>query len=133
MTHSSAEAPSYTDFVAFPSPYLKAMLARLRTEMFSAACALQGELLDAFWSSIDELNDLRRTETETSTSWQRSNVPERLVVLDGERQKALLMRLRIDMFSVARSLAGALLDEFWKSVDELAVLRLLKRGPAPSA
>lgn len=129
MTHSSAEAPSYTDFVAFPSPYLKAMLVRLRTEMFSAACALQGELLDAFWASIDELNGLRRTET----SWQRSNVPERLVVLDGERQKALLMRLRIDMFSVARSLSGPLLDEFWTSVDELAMLRLLRRGPAPSA
>ncbi len=131
MTHSSAEASSYTDFVAFPSPYLKAMLVRLRTEMFSAACALQGELLDAFWASIDELNDLRRAEP--STSWQRSNVPERLVVLDGERQKALLMRLRIDMFSVARSLSGPLLDEFWTSVDELAMLRLLRRAPAPSA
>lgn len=133
MTHPSAEqTPSFSDFAAFPSPYLKAMLKRLRVEMFSVARALRGELLDAFWDSIDELNDLRRAEA-TSTPWQRSSVPQLLVVLEGgELQKALLMRLRIDMFSVARSMTGELHDAFWQSVDELAALRP-KRRLVPSA
>lgn len=63
---AEAAQPSYSDqtqlpddFLTFPSPYLKAMLMRLRIEMFSVAKALQGELLDEFWRSIDELNRLR--------------------------------------------------------------------------
>jgi hypothetical protein len=36
------------------------------------------------------------------------------------------MRLRIDMFSVAQSMYGELLDEFWRSIDELNKLRPMK-------
>jgi hypothetical protein len=121
---TAASTPSFEDFTAFPHPYLKASVGRLRSELFSAARALRGELLDAFWESIDELNDLRHAKT--SASWRRSSVPQRLVVLDGAHQKAVLMRLRIDMFSVAQSMYGELLDEFWRSIDELNKLRPMK-------
>ena len=60
MNRPSAEQlPSFDDFAACPSPYLKAMLLRLRIEMFSFAKAMQGELLDEFWRAIDELQALR--------------------------------------------------------------------------
>ncbi len=112
---TAAQTTDYEDFAAFPNPYLKATLDRLYSELFSAAKALRGELLDAFWQSIDELNIFRHDPTSTLNE----AVPWKLVVLDGVHQKALLMRLRIDMFSIAKSLHGALLDEFWKSIDEL--------------
>lgn len=109
----------YSDFASFPHPYLKALIDRLRSELFSAARALRGDLLDAFWQSIDEFNALRRDPTATLSD----AVPQRLVILDGEHQKAVLMRLRIDTFSVIKALRGDLLDAFWRSLDELAALR----------
>lgn len=47
---------SFEDFAEFPSPYLKAMIIRLRIEMFSVAASMQGELAREFWQIVDDLN-----------------------------------------------------------------------------
>lgn len=110
------------DIPPFAHPYLKTILCRLHSELFSAAKALRGELSDAFWKSIDELHTFR----DAPTAPLSDAVPQQLVVLEDVGQRALLMRLRIDMFSVARSLRGDLRDAFWRSIDALNALRPTK-------
>lgn len=46
-------------------PHLRAMLARLRIEMTSAAQALQGDLLVEFWTIVDDLNVIRTAKRRT--------------------------------------------------------------------
>lgn len=120
---TAVETTDYKDFATSPHPYLKAIVDRLRCELFSAARALRGDLLDAFWQSIDEINALRENPAASPRASPSDAVPQRLVALDSEYQKALLMRLRIDMLSVARALRGDLLDMFWRALDELSALR----------
>lgn len=56
----------------FPSPYLRALLMRLRIEMLSAARAFQGSLRDDFWKLVDELNEIRAEQRREDA--QRSRV-----------------------------------------------------------
>jgi hypothetical protein len=64
MRPGSAMTTAAEDFESeFPSPYLKAMVMRLRIEMFSAASALQGDLADEFWKLVDDLNTMRSKRT----------------------------------------------------------------------
>lgn len=100
-------------------PCLEMIMDHLLSDMFSAARVLRGELLDAFWRSVDELTALRHAPTTPLSD----ALPKQLVLLGGEHQKAWLMRLRIDMFSVAKALHGEILDSFWKALDELMALR----------
>lgn len=63
MTHQEIEAVRKNEEALAgesPSPYLRAMLMRLRIEMLSAAKALHaGALRTEFWKIVDDLIELR--------------------------------------------------------------------------
>jgi len=57
---TSMAARKSDDVEELSSPFLRAMLSRLRIEMLSCAVAFQeGPLHDEFWKLVDDLNAIR--------------------------------------------------------------------------